>query len=154
MQNLATIWGALACGFALDPEAFGKLCSETHAIYMEHLSWFPITPTLHKVLCHGKDLVEHCPLPIGLTNEEPGECANGKMRLFRSGHSRRTSWKDGLADLFYRLMDNSDPLIRTIATKHKKPKASPKPISDQIKKLLLAPILAIAGEDSDIETDF
>jgi len=51
-------------------------------------SRYNIPPTLHKVLVHGKDLIDHCPLPIGLTNEEAGEGNNKILRRVRLYHSR------------------------------------------------------------------
>jgi hypothetical protein len=70
----------MASGYAIDGEKFGKLCADTNALYLndEKTNWYNIPPTIHKVLVHGKDIIEHCPLPIGLTNEEASE-ANNKI---------------------------------------------------------------------------
>ena len=94
---------------------------------------------MHKVLRQGA-VIENCVLPLGMTNEEASEANNKNLRRFRMYHTRKTSWVDGLQDLFIRLTDVSDPIIQSFANKNKYSKEQP-PLSEEIKVLLQAPVL-------------
>ena len=154
VENLGLIWSTLASGYAIDPEKFGKLCHETHEMYLDDkngTSWHNITPTLHKVLVHGQELVEHCPLPIGLTNEEAGEGNNKILRHVRLHHTRKTSWLDGMSDLFHRMMDASDPIILETTNGPKRKSGHRNgPLSQKITNLLLSPIIAVQCQDNEM----
>ena len=114
----------MASGYAIDGEKFGKLCADTNTLYLndEKTNWYNIPPTIHKVLVHGKDIIEHCPLPIGLTNEEASEANNKILRNVRLHHTRKTSWSDGMSDLYHRMMDLSDPVVLDIPNKKRRKK--------------------------------
>ncbi len=78
-----------------------------------------MTPTLHRILYHSKDVIDSCPVPIGWTSEEGSEANNKFARDFESNHSRKTSNEDSFLDLFHRLMDISDPVLVKSSTKEK-----------------------------------
>lgn len=139
VENLAVIWGGLSCSFELDPEKFGQLCEETKNIYFQELGWFSLPPSLHKIFEHGKHIISSCPLPIGLTNEEGAEANNKFMRSFRLHHSRKTSWEDGIQDLFHRLMDVSDPFIQETLSAQAAKRQARRALSPKILALLKAP---------------
>ena len=114
----------MASEYAIDSEKFGKLCEETKKIYLkdEKTKWYNIPPTIHKILEHGKGIIEHCPVPIGLTNEEASEANNKILRKVCSHHTRKTSWADGMSDTFHRMMDLSDPVVLEKSHQRKKKK--------------------------------
>ena len=152
VKNLQLIWSTLACGYAIDSKKFGQLCQETKDIYFDEqskVSWYNIPPTLHKVLEHGQALIENCILPIGLTNEEASEGNNKILRNVRLHHSRKTSWQDGMFDLYHRLMDISDPIIVEKSTTKRKSSTQKKPLSKEILFLLQSPEMLIG----EVETD-
>jgi hypothetical protein len=155
VENLSTIWSTLASGYAIDSKKFGKLCKETHEMYFDEKNgthWHNITPTLHKVLVHGQQLVEYCPLPIGLTNEEAGEGNNKILRHVKLHHTRKTSWLAGMYDLFHRLMDTSDPIIlETKNSKKKKIGHKNSDFSPKILNLLLSPMIPVQCQDNELE---
>jgi hypothetical protein len=153
VKNLHTIWGTMASGYAIDGEKFGKLCADTNALYLndEKTNWYNIPPTIHKVLVHGKDIIEHCPLPIGLTNEEASEANNKILRNVRLHHTRKTSWSDGMSDLYHRMMDLSDPVVLQ-KSQQKKKKREKKPLSPEILSLLQSPVMQIE-EQEDTEDE-
>ena len=147
----------MASGYAIDTEKFGKLCEETKEIYLkdEKTKWYNIPPTIHKILEHGKDIIEHCPVPIGLTNEEASEANNKILRKVRSHHTRKTSWSDGMSDTFHRMMDLSDPVVLEKSHQRKKKKEK-KPLSPEILNLLQSPAMQIEerpSEETDDESD-
>ena len=53
-----------------------------------------MTPTLHKVLVHGPDIVENALLPIGQLSEEAAEARNKHFREYRLSYARKFSRKD------------------------------------------------------------
>lgn len=142
VKNLGTIWGALSCGFDLDPEKFASICQETEKIYFDEevgVGWYCMPPTLHKILKHGADIIRACPIPIGLTNEEASEANNKFLRRFRLHHSRKTSWREGVKDLYDRLSDISDPVIQESRQGSKAHRKTKIPLSQNILALLKAP---------------
>ena len=139
VENLGTIWGAMACGFAIDLEPFEKICQETKSIYFESVGWYSMPPTLHKILEHGRQIIAECPVPFGLTNEEASEANNKVLRGLRLHHSRRTSWRNGIQDLFHRLMDISDPQIQEMARRNSSRSSGHQALTPQILALLKAP---------------
>ncbi|XP_065680547.1 uncharacterized protein LOC136094512 [Hydra vulgaris] len=152
VENLGTLWSALASGYAIDPDKFGVLCEETEKIYFDHVKWYWLSPTIHKVLKHGKQIIEACVLPIGMTNEEPGEANNKFLRKIRLYHARKSSWLNGMSDLFLRLMDISDPKIQAYVHCKKK-KHNSEILPEPIKKLLKMPELQISRDASDLEEE-
>ena len=111
VSNLDIIWRAMSNGKHINPIQFEKLCEKTLHQYMIDAGWYSLSPTLHRVLVHGRDIIEATPIAIGATSEEGSE-ANAKFaRRFLQHHTRKTSHKDTMFDLFHRLMDISDPIV-------------------------------------------
>lgn len=50
-----------------------------------------------------------------MLGEEASEARNKDYKNFQLFHSRKTSRKDTLKDLFYRVMDTSDPIISSMS---------------------------------------
>ena len=158
VKNLRTIWGALASGFALDGQKFAQLCEETEKLYFDKdfgVGWYNIPPTLHKILRHGKEIIENCALPIGLTNEEASEANNKILRHVRLFHARKTSWNDHLSDLYHRAMDVSDPVIVDMSStmKKKNHEREKKAFSTDVLSLLQSPLLPAGHTDNDSTKD-
>ena len=111
LKNIQTILIALSSHMPIDPERFDVLCSRTAEIYVANYPWYPMPSTVHKILIHGADILRTSILPVGMFGEEASEARNKDYKNFRLFHSRKTSRKDTLRDLFYRVMDTSDPII-------------------------------------------
>jgi len=110
VSNLDVIHCTLASGQDIHPEKFEAFCKETLDEYMSSVKWYNIPPTLHRVLVHGKEIVEAMPMPVGWTSEEGSESNTKFARRFHTNHTRKTSQEDTMSDLFHRLMDISDPV--------------------------------------------
>lgn len=54
----------LSHSFPIDKEKFGAYCTKTFNLYVEKYSWYYMSPTLHKIMAHGKDIIQSCVLPI------------------------------------------------------------------------------------------
>ncbi len=87
---------------------------------MTSVKWYNIPPTLHKVLVHGKEIVQATPMPVGWTSEEGSEANTKFARRFHTNHTRKTSQEDTMSDLFNRLIDISDPVIVSYSKEKKK----------------------------------
>jgi len=129
----------MASGFAINLDRFEQLCLRTKAVYFSSVGWYSMPPTMHKILEHGRQIIQECPLPLGLTNEEASESNNKIIRSFRLHHCRRTSWRDGVRDLFHRLIDVSDPIIQEKSLKISSKSTVRKPLTPQILALLKEP---------------
>lgn len=77
---------------------------------------------VHKILAHGKQIIENTILPVGYFGEEGSEARNKHDRLY---YARKMSRQKNLEDVFNRAMDTSDPFIssinleKTVSRKHK-----------------------------------
>ena len=109
--------------------------------YMAHASWYDIPPSLHRVLVHGKEIVEATPLPIGLTSEEGAESNTKFARRYHESHTRKTSQKDTMSDLFHRMMDVSDPIVVAMSPEPKSmpEKHLPPDMAELLQTLELSP---------------
>src|SRR5258705_7635813 len=66
---------------------------------------------IHKILFHGRDIIEACILPIGQYSEEAQEAGNKNNRQYRELFTRKTTRTDTNTDLLNRLLITSDPSV-------------------------------------------
>lgn len=128
LKNLKVILEVLASGFRIDTEKFSQYLRSTAELYVHLYKWHPMTPTLHKILCHGALVIEHALLPIGQLSEEAAESRNKHFRLYRQNFARKFSRKDCLQDVMNRLLLTSDVFLscssRAILKRIRKPFSS------------------------------
>lgn len=108
LRKLKIILEVLACGFPIDTQKFSVYLQSTAELYVSLYNWYPMSPTLHKILCHGAVVIEHALLPIGQLSEEAAESRNKHFRLYRQNFARKFSRKDCLHDVMNRLLLTSD----------------------------------------------
>lgn len=68
-------------------EKFESFTKETKELLNIMYPWKSMTPTIHKVLAHGKEIIENSILPLGELTEEAQEARNRdvkKIRLFNT----------------------------------------------------------------------
>jgi len=139
VSNLRDIYGALASGFDIAVDRFEALCKETEKLFFDHVGWFSLTPTLHRIFKHAAQVIEACPLPIGVTTEEASEANNKNVRRFRLHHARRNSWHNSISDLFNRMMDWSDPKIQATSASRRAKLHQKRRLPPQVLALLKEP---------------
>ncbi len=149
VSNLDVIWRTMASKHQINSEKFGEFCTETLDIYLTDAGWYNLSPTLHKIFIHGKDIIKACPVPLGWTSEEGSESNNKFVRRFLSNHTRKTSQIDTLTDLFNRLLEVSDPCLT--ATTWKKDKKDSRTLTPEMKELLCISSDDIYNESSTNE---
>ena len=60
-------------------DKFEKYCFDTAKHYMSKYPWYPMPATVHKVLIHGRQIIENTVLPIGYFSEEGSEAEDIKF---------------------------------------------------------------------------
>ena len=91
IEKFATILSVLSCGRAIKIDAFRDYCLETAKHYVSLYEWYYMPSSVHQILIHGADVIEHAIMPIGCLSEEPQECRNKDIKKFREDHTRKCS---------------------------------------------------------------
>lgn len=68
-------------------ENFAKYTRETAKMYVNLYSWYYMPVTVHKILIHGADVIEHLMVPIGQLSEEVQESRHKEVRKYREQFS-------------------------------------------------------------------
>ena len=113
VKGIYIIWIALASRLPIDPEKFQLFCNKIKKIYVDNVPWYPLSPTLHKVLEHGSEIIQLFPDSVtsGILSEEPAEASNKDVKRFQKENARQDSPVHRNLDVFNRQMDRSDPKI-------------------------------------------
>ena len=77
--------------------------------------WFYMPSSVHKILIHGADMMNHVSLSIGIVSEEAQESRNKDLWNLREQHIRKNSRKNTMEDWMHSLHFSSDPLISSIS---------------------------------------
>lgn len=96
---------------------FQVFANETKKNIMDLYPWRSMTPTVHKVLAHGKEIIEYSMLPLGELTEEAQEARNSDVKNFRLFNTRKCSKIAQNSDLMEYLLISSDPVLYSIRTK-------------------------------------
>lgn len=60
------------------------------ALYIQIYEWYYMLASVHKILVHGKDIIDNFGLiPLGKLSEEAAESRNKDFRRYREHHSRK-----------------------------------------------------------------
>lgn len=120
IYRFKVILEAITSGHDIKIKEFTEYTQETAKLYVELYPWHPMTPTLHKILIHGPEVIQNALLPIGQLSEEAAEARNKYIRLFRLGYSRKFSRVECNIDVLNRLLLTSDPFMTGRRTRRKK----------------------------------
>lgn len=101
----------------VDKERFEKYTNETLTLINKLYPWRPITPTVHKVLAHTREIMDHNILPLGELTEEAQEAKNRDVKQYRLFNTRKCCKTAQNSDLMNHLLLSSDPVLHTIRTK-------------------------------------
>ncbi len=82
-------------------ELFGLLTSPP-------LGKFPLSQSVHRFLCHGRQFFDCFEMPIRTLSESALEARNKYNRRAREFHARKTSMKDNVHDVYNYLLCTSD----------------------------------------------
>lgn len=90
---------------------FGKYADDISKTLITLYPWRDITPTVHKVLCHGQIIIESHILPLGELTEEAQEARNRDFKHVHLFSSRKCSRISQNEDIFNSLLLSSDPVL-------------------------------------------
>lgn len=108
--------------------------------------------SVHKILFHGKEIIDANILPIGQLSEEAQEARNKDNRKYRELFTRKSSRILTNTDLVHRLLITSDPYVTSLRasprTKHSK-------ILPEVLEMLMEPVVKSVHSNSNrnIDTD-
>jgi hypothetical protein len=128
---------ALSCQLPLNLSRFNDFSLETAKIWVEKYQSFNMTPTLHKILIHGSEIIQNSVLPVGILSEEAAESRNKFFRNDRNQHARKISRVANLTDLFNRQLDTSDPFLSSLRVTERISRHKKKSLPEDVSKLLL-----------------
>lgn len=112
IRRFSVILETLSSGFPINAHKFKVFADQTIHVYIELYNWYYMPASVHKILAHGKDIIENFGLiPIGKLSEEASESRNKDFRRYRQHHSRKFSRKATNEDIINNLLLTSDPYI-------------------------------------------
>ena len=113
VKGVYILWVCLASSLPICPDKFQQFCDDIKDCYLESCAWYNLSPTLHKILVHGSQVIQLFPDTItsGMLSEEPGEASNKTLKHFQAHHARQDSAENRNLSVFHRMMDRSDPQI-------------------------------------------
>lgn len=139
IKKISTILIALSCQLPLDENKFAAFCDETANRYVSLYSWFPMPPSVHKLLIHSKDIMLANDLPLGVLAEDASESCNKLYRHNRQFHARKRSRQLNLTDVFNRALDSSDPIVATFGQQKRQNARRRKCLPTEVLQLLKMP---------------
>ena len=83
-------------------------------LFVSLYNWYPMPPTVHKVLMHGSQFIRRAIVPIGQLSEEAQEARDKGYRRFREHHTKNRSRTETTTDLIHLLLVSSDPKITSL----------------------------------------
>ena len=124
-----------------DKKAFVDYCKATKQLYNQECGWYPLCPTIHKIVDHIEHFMDIFPSTIttGMTSEEPQEAANKDMKRFQLDNAYQGSAQRRNLDTFHRLMDRSSPLILVHLVDKKLERRSREELPNDVQALLKKP---------------
>ena len=113
IKGFYVIWVALASSLPICPEKFKAFCDHIKSIYLENCGWYKMSPTLHKILIHGHEILSLLPDTVtsGMLSEEPAESSNKDVKMFQKYHAPQDSPTKRNLAVFNRINDRSDPVV-------------------------------------------
>lgn len=133
IKRLAVILEIISCNFDVDAKKFGMYAHETAQLAVSLYPWYHMPSTVHKILIHGREIIESAALPIGSLSEEAQESRNKDYKYYRLHNTRKFSRLVTNEDVFHNILISSDPYI---SHRRPEPKTKSLPLSEEAKTLL------------------
>lgn len=111
IKKIHIIMIAVASGFEIDVDRFRSYVHETARYFTSLYPWYNMSPTMHKYLIHGPEIISCALLPIGQLSEEAQEARNKDFKRYREHNSRKCNRSKSNTDIFNLFLVSSDPVI-------------------------------------------
>jgi len=139
LYNLYVVLITISSEHSVDVDKFKAFCEDTFLLYVNTYPWYPMSPTVHKILIHGWQIINSSLVPVGCLGENASEARNKYYKNDRKSHARKNCRLNNMTDVFYRAMDSSDPLISSICLNERQKKLKKKPLPAEVINLLKCP---------------
>jgi len=113
--------------------------------FVELYPWFYMPTSVHKLLLHGTEIIDHALLLIGQMSEDAQESCHKYIKRYREDFTQKCSRTKTMEDLFLRLLMASDPFISSL---RKLPRKKLKSLSPEAIELLISPTIYMSADDS------
>lgn len=114
IERLYTVLQIISQRADVNIHKFKDYCIETAHLCTSLYPWYPMPPSVHKVLIHGCDIMQEFPVPIGWFSEEAQEATNKVFRKARNQHSRMYQRTKTNIDTMHYMLIASDPMVSTL----------------------------------------
>lgn len=145
IKRFHVILQALSSGHEINPITFQDYAIQTARDFVHLYPWYYMPTSMHKILIHGKEIINSALLPIGQMSEDAQESSNKYIKKFRTDFTRKCSRVNTMEDLFSRLLLSSDPYISSL---RKLPCKKLKSLLPEAVQLLTAPSISTSEESS------
>lgn len=135
IKKFHNILQVISAPYAIVVNKFQECAFNTAKYFVEYYGWFYMPASVHKLLIHGKEIINHALLPIVQLSEEAQETKHKGFKHFRTYNSRKNARITTNGDTFYRLLLTSDPHISSLTIKSSTKK--PKPLDPEAADMLL-----------------
>jgi hypothetical protein len=88
IRRFAVILQALSSMKTINIDAYREFANETAKLYVHLYPWYYMTPTVHKILIHGAEIIQHALVAIGQLSEEAQEVLNKDFKHIREFNTR------------------------------------------------------------------
>ena len=105
--------------------------------------------SVHKILCHGTEVIKQCIIPIGQLSQEAQKARKKDCRRFRMVNIRKTSRISTNRHLLNMLLISSDPLINSFS---KKPLTKRKLMCPEILQYLIFSRVNVQESDTSTQS--
>lgn len=147
IKKMRTILVVISCGREIHLENFRNFAHNTAKYFVEKYPWFCMTPSIHKFLIHGPEIIKYALLPIGELSEEAQEARNKDFKNYREHFARKCSREESNEDILNRFFLSSDPFISSINKQNERKEKQQ--LSNSELQLLLSPIISQEIHDSE-----
>ena len=80
LHRFKVLLDTISCGFEINIEKYRIYALETAEVFVKLYPWYPMPPTVHKILIHGHEIIQTALLPIGQLSEEAQEARNKEFK--------------------------------------------------------------------------
>lgn len=137
VKNLSIIMITISCLLPINLTAFKAFLEKTRLLWCEHFHWYPMPPTVHKLLAHGAEIAYSSSVTLGELSEEAGEAKHKDYRYVRTHLTRKSKRVHTNFDVFMDSWGSSDPVVSSYSHKRKTVRS---PIPKEALDLLDVPI--------------
>lgn len=136
IQRFSVILRTLNSGFEIDSNKYDIYAKETANLFVQLYEWYYMPMSVHKMLMHGKQIIDSLCISVGHASEEGLEATHKLLRSARNYHTCKQSRIRSNTDLIHWLYLISDPLLAGLRKKstHKNDQ-----LPTEVLSLLLSP---------------